>query len=171
MTRSLDEGLCTVTMPTTYRESLDSGRYISIRTSLRIKLHGSSRLPRSAEAWSRQITLITIWTRCVISRLPENSASQTVEFQVKHQTMAIFPNKDSRIWCDICKQRWGTQSLRGQTPAVWITVSEKVNRGLRRAYCQPCSNEIQTWVDGTIWTFKQMQDYALGKVKLDGMES
>ena len=85
--------------------------------------------------------------------------------------MAIFRNTDKRIWCDICKAQWGTKSLRGQTPAVWITVSEKINKGLRRAYCQPCSNDIQTWHDGTIWTFKQMQEYAKGIVKLDGLES
>ncbi len=85
--------------------------------------------------------------------------------------MAIFRNKDRRIWCDICKAQWGTTSLRGQTPAVWITVSEKVNKGMRRAYCQTCANDIQTFVDGSVWTFKQMQEYALGKEKLHGMES
>lgn len=167
MTLSSDVELSTVTMPTTWRESPERGQRISIRTSLRIKWLDYSRLPRSAEAWSRQIILITIWTRSAIWQLQENS----LELQVKHQTMAIFRNTDKRIWCDICKQQWGTHRLRGQTPAVWITVSERINKGLRRAYCQPCSNEIQTWVDGTVWTFKQMQEYAHGKVKIDGMES
>jgi hypothetical protein len=90
--------------------------------------------------------------------------------------MAIYKNSDRRIWCDPCKVRYGklkdgTWHHRAQVMAVWITVSETINKGFRRGYCQPCANEYQTWHDNTIWTFKEMQEYAKGMRQLDGMES
>ena len=36
-----------------------------------------------------------------------------------------------------------------------------------RHYCQPCANEVQTWADGSTWTFKEQIDYRLGRKTLD----
>jgi hypothetical protein len=90
--------------------------------------------------------------------------------------MTITANKDNEIWCDICKLRWGKirneWHEKAQTPARWIVVSETMERkGVTRAYCQPCANEVQTRADGSTWTFREQLDYALRAEQLHGMES
>ena len=65
-------------------------------------------------------------------------------------------------WCDYCKVRWGTNTPRGQTQAVWTITSKRGARLIVRNYCHPCAMEAQTWHDGTIWTFKEQLEYAKG---------
>lgn len=97
-------------------------------------------------------------------------------------TMSIKANHDPKIWCDICKLQWGQYKdkttgetfwhLRAMTPARWIVTSETSERkGRTRHYCVKCANDVQTWHDGTIWTFREQLDYALGKEVLSGLES
>ena len=51
-------------------------------------------------------------------------------------------------------------------------VSETMERkGVTRSYCQPCSNELQTLSDGSIWTFREQLDYALRMEQLDVYKS
>jgi hypothetical protein len=89
--------------------------------------------------------------------------------------MPIRANHDSKVWCDICKvrygkvgQEWHTMAM---TPARWIVISEtKERRGRMKAYCQPCANEAQLDGQGKVWTFREQLDYALGKEELDGIQ-
>lgn len=71
------------------------------------------------------------------------------------------------IWCDYCKYRWGTKNPKGQTQAVWTIKSVMAGKESVRHYCQPCANEVQTWADGSTWTFKEQIDYRLGRKTLD----
>ena len=72
------------------------------------------------------------------------------------------------VWCDYCKVRFGVSSFKGQKPAVWTIKSETPSRKhLVRSYCQDCTNEIQSWPDGSTWTLKEQIDYATGKQELD----
>ena len=66
-------------------------------------------------------------------------------------------------WCDYCKNRHGTSSLRGQTQAVWQVTSKRYGKLIIRHYCQSCANEVQAWPDGTTWTLKEQIDYAKGE--------
>ena len=96
-------------------------------------------------------------------------------------TMSIKANHDPKIWCDLCKLQWGqikdkdtgkqVWHLRAMTPARWIVVSETAERkGRTRHYCVSCANDVQTWQDGTIWTFREQLDFALGKEVINGLE-
>ena len=90
--------------------------------------------------------------------------------------MPIRPNHDRKIWCDVCKLRYGKTGNQwndlAMTPARWIVISETHERqGRTKAYCQPCANYAQTRHDGSTWTFREQLDYALGKEVLNGMES
>jgi hypothetical protein len=86
--------------------------------------------------------------------------------------MAIKPNHDRSVWCDICKGRWGVKHVLGQTPARWIVISEtQARKGMKKHYCQPCANEAQMDGDGNPWTFREQLDYALKREQIDGMGS
>lgn len=116
-------------------------------------------------------------TATVISTLFATSPSVTA-LQPLRQTnnMTIAANHNRNRWCDICKMRWGT--IRSgewhpyaQKPARWIVKSETKGRlDFERAYCQDCSNELQSWPDGTTWSFRDQLNYALGREQLDGLE-
>lgn len=85
--------------------------------------------------------------------------------------MPIRKLQTKQIWCSICKEQYRDTNPLHRTPAVWAVVSETADKaGRTRYYCQPHANEAQTWVDGTIWTFRQQLDYAKGKESIDGME-
>ena len=58
-------------------------------------------------------------------------------------TWMLVENKNFRIWCDYCKVRFGTQSMRGQTTAVWTVKSER-NDNVRH-YCHDCLKQVQHW--------------------------
>lgn len=98
--------------------------------------------------------------------------------QLMSQTtsMSIRANHQRDRWCDICKMRWGMLRSNvwhpnAQKPARWIVKSETKGRlDFERAYCQDCANELQTWPDGTTWSFRDQLNYALGKQELDGLE-
>lgn len=86
--------------------------------------------------------------------------------------MPIRPNHDPKVWCDVCKLRYGQEKGvwhdRAQTPAKWIVISETQERaGTQRAYCLPCAKEAQTWADGTLWSFKDQLAYAKEKETLN----
>lgn len=86
--------------------------------------------------------------------------------------MPIRKLQTKSIWCDICKNAYPKDSWKAQKPAVWQVVSEtKARKGMTRNYCQDCANFSQLRHDGTVWTFREQLDYALGKEKFDGMES
>jgi hypothetical protein len=55
--------------------------------------------------------------------------------------------------------------------ARWIVKSEtRARLDFERAYCLDCAKEAQTMPDGTIWTFREQLNYALGKQEIDGLE-
>lgn len=84
--------------------------------------------------------------------------------------MPIRKLQTKQVWCSICKEQYRDNNPLHRTPAIWAVVSETANKaGRTRYYCQPHANEAQTWVDGTIWTFRQQLDYAKGKEPLNGM--
>ncbi len=72
------------------------------------------------------------------------------------------------VWCDYCKGRWGVDDPRGQEQAVWSIRSERHGRVINRHYCFSCAKYVQTWHDGTMWTFKEQLDYVEGEQTLDG---
>jgi hypothetical protein len=71
------------------------------------------------------------------------------------------------IWCCYCKMRWGTDTLRGQTQAIWQITSKRHGKVVVRNYCHACAMEAQTWHDGTLWTLQEQIEYAKGVQKLD----
>ena len=73
----------------------------------------------------------------------------------------------SGVWCDYCKVRFGTASLKGQTPAAWTTTCKRHGKVIVRSYCQTCANEIQTRHDGSTWLLADQIEYAKGKERLD----
>jgi hypothetical protein len=84
--------------------------------------------------------------------------------------MPIRKLQTKNIWCSICKEAYRETNPLHRTPAIYVVESETPERkGRTRYYCQPHANEAQTWVDGTIWTFRQQLDYAKGKEALNGM--
>lgn len=85
--------------------------------------------------------------------------------------MPIRKLQTKSIWCDICKLTYPKENLRHQTPAVWQVISETAERrGMVKSYCQMCANEAQTWHDGTVWTFREQLNYALGKEEINGLQ-
>ena len=85
-------------------------------------------------------------------------------------TLTIIKNTNPRIWCDYCKVRFGHHSLNGQTPAMWIVVSETPrSKGIKRAYCKSCVAQVQHWACecnspetcGNHWSIGQQMKYAL----------
>ena len=91
-------------------------------------------------------------------------------------TMTIRANHRPDVWCDICKLRWGmirsgVWHPKAMNTARWIVKSEtKARLDFERAYCLDCAKEAQTMPDGTIWTFREQLNYALGKQEIDGLE-
>jgi len=86
-------------------------------------------------------------------------------------SMPIRKLQTKSIWCDVCRLAYPKGHIRQQTPAIWQVVSEtQKHKGRTRHYCQECANFAQVWHDGSVWTFRQQLDYALGKEQLDGME-
>jgi len=63
--------------------------------------------------------------------------------------------------------RWGTDTPRGQTQAIWQITSKRYGKVIVRHYCHPCAQDAQTWHDGTTWTFREQLEYAKGVQKLD----
>jgi hypothetical protein len=88
--------------------------------------------------------------------------------QIRVSSMPIRKLQTKQVWCSICKEQYRDNNPLHRTPAIWAVVSETADKaGRTRYYCQPHANEAQTWVDGTIWTFRQQLDYAKGKEVLD----
>ena len=110
--------------------------------------------------------VMDMWMVSPISHLLPN-----LRPQIQLSSMPIRKLQTKAIWCDVCRLAYPKGHVRQQTPAVWQVVSEtKKHQGRSRNYCQPCANDAQLWHDGTVWTFRQQLDYALGKEKIDGME-
>lgn len=139
-----------------------------------------TRWESSAESPKRRVAEIVI--RILISRPTQRSPYNSPLPTLTTHTMSIRANHDPKVWCDLCKLQWGQYKdkttgetfwhLRAMTPARWIVVSESSERkGRTRHYCVSCANDVQTWHDGTIWTFREQLDYALGKEVIDGLES
>lgn len=122
------------------------------RWTLQSVWHWSS----SQELWKlNQITILG-WMPLPTLPLPENLPSRI--------GMILMLSRSPRgTWCDYCKGRWGTNSLRGQTQAVWQITSKRYGKLIVRHYCQPCANEVQEWPDGSTWTLKEQIDYAKGE--------
>jgi hypothetical protein len=90
--------------------------------------------------------------------------------QTQRTLMPIRKLQTKNIWCSICKEAYRETNPLHRTPAIYVVESETPERkGRTRYYCQPHANEAQTWVDGTIWTFRQQLDYAKGKEAINGL--
>jgi hypothetical protein len=122
------------------------------------KSHGWQRL--------RVIEVVTVmWMLWLTYRLQLNW-----QRQIRVSSMPIRKLQTKQVWCSICKEQYRDTNPLHRTPAIWAVVSETADKaGRTRYYCQPHANEAQTWVDGTIWTFRQQLDYAKGKEPLNGM--
>lgn len=75
-------------------------------------------------------------------------------------TLTLLRNTNSRQWCDICKQRYGSHRgeyhPKAQTPAYWKVVSQNPKRANQvRFYCLNCAADIQNWPDGTFYSLKE----------------
>lgn len=154
-------------------ESQNFGLLIWISQSRRIKSQSVWLYSKSAGLRKRRVTEVETDTQ-MVSRIwlwEPNYLPPTLT-----SSMPIRPVHNSKIWCDICKLRWGkvggTWHTLAMTPARWEVISETHERkGRVKHYCQPCANDAQTRHDGTIWTFKEQLEYAIGQEKIDGMES
>ena len=62
--------------------------------------------------------------------------------------------------------RWGTDSWRGQTQAIWQITSKRAGKIVVRHYCHACAQEVQDW-HGKTWTLQEQIEYAKGMEKLD----
>ena len=144
------------------------GVRISTFRSRRIKSQYAWLCSRSAGLRKHRVTKdeTVMWTELLIWPLAQCSLRQ-----IRLTSMPIRKLQTKAIWCDVCRLAYPKGHIRQQTPAVWQVVSEtKKHQGRSRNYCQPCANDAQLWHDGTVWTFRQQLDYALGKEKIDGME-
>lgn len=144
------------------------GVRISTFRSRRIKSQYAWLCSRSAGLQKRRVTRdeTVMWTESLIWPLAQCSQQQT-----QQSSMPIRKLQTRSVWCDVCRLAYPKGHARQQTPAVWQVVSEtQAHKGRTRHYCQPCANEAQLWHDGTVWTFRQQLDYALGKEAIDGME-
>ncbi len=70
-------------------------------------------------------------------------------------------------YCDYCKMHWGVNDPRGQEQAVWTIRSERYGKVINRHYCYMCAKYVQTWWDGTLWSFKEQLEYTEGSMRLD----
>jgi hypothetical protein len=74
----------------------------------------------------------------------------------------------TKNYCDYCKGRFGSLSLRGQVLAIFTTISQSRKATVKyRNYCKPCRDESEAWHDGTTWTLEQQQAYAQGLDEID----
>lgn len=75
---------------------------------------------------------------------------------------------DRGVWCDYCKNRFGTKTTLGQKPASWTVISESMERrGMERHYCQSCAETVSMWPDGTVWELQDQINYACESERLD----
>jgi hypothetical protein len=99
------------------------------------------------------------------------ASQHNLQLPTRLSSMPIRKLQTKSIWCDVCRLAYPKGHIRQQTPAIWQVVSEtQKHKGRTRHYCQECANFAQVWHDGSVWTFRQQLDYALGKEQLDGME-
>ena len=144
------------------------GLLIWIYQSRRIRSQYVWLWSRSAGLRKRRVTVAetVIRTESLIWPLQHNCPPPT-----RLSSMPIRKLQTKSIWCDVCRLAYPKGHPRQQTPAVWQVVSEtQKHKGRTRHYCQECANFAQVWHDGSVWTFRQQLDYALGKEQLDGME-
>jgi hypothetical protein len=83
-------------------------------------------------------------------------------------TLTLLRNTNKDQWCDICKQRWGSNKgvwhPNAQKMAYWKTISHHPQRASQiRFYCLECAADIQNWPDGTFYSLKEQL--------LDGLKS
>jgi hypothetical protein len=144
------------------------GLLIWIYRSRRIRSQYVWLWSRLAGLRKRRVTVVetVIRTESLIWPLQRN-----LQLLTPPSSMPIRKLQTKSIWCDVCRLAYPKGHPRQQTPAVWQVVSEtQKHKGRTRHYCQPCANDAQLWHDGSVWTFRQQLDYALGKEQLDGME-
>lgn len=142
-------------------EHQNYGAISSNETSIQWMWQSVWRWSNLHESWRLDQYTTLGWTSAPTQLSPENSPS-------KIGMIWMLNRAPARVWCDYCKTRWGTESLRGQTPAVWQIVTKRGGRPtILRNYCHPCTMEIQTWPDGSLWTLHEQIDYAKGIQKLD----
>lgn len=149
-------------------ESQSYGLLIWIYQSRRIRSQYAWLWSRSAGLRKRRVTVdeTVIRMESLIWPLRHSCPPPT-----RLSSMPIRKLQTKSIWCDVCRLAYPKGHLRQQTPAVWQVVSEtQKHKGRTRHYCQECANFAQVWHDGSVWTFRQQLDYALGKEQLDGME-
>jgi len=116
-----------------------------------------------------ELTQFTIlgWISAPTPQSQENLQSKTGRSS-ELGTVWMLSRSPKGTWCDYCKLRWGTDSPKGRTQAVWTVTSKRAGGKLvLRHYCHSCAMEVQTWHDGTIWTLKDQIDYAKGMNQLD----
>ena len=66
-------------------------------------------------------------------------------------------------WCDYCASRFGKSQLLGQKAASWTIVSEHINKGMQRHYCNSCAIEVSTWADGSFFGLAEQLEYTTTK--------
>jgi hypothetical protein len=85
--------------------------------------------------------------------------------------MPIRKLQTRNIWCDICKLAYPKNHPLHSTPAVLQVMSEtQARKGMVKSYCQRCANDLQTWADGSIWSFRDQLNYAIGKEEINGLQ-
>ena len=163
----------TVIHTLTIKESRNSGRLFWTFRLRQIRRHSAWLWSKSLDLLKHQVTedVMDMWTHVPISH-----SLDTWRPSIQPSSMPIRANHDSKVWCDICKVRYGKVGqdwhTLAMTPARWIVISETHERkGRTKAYCQPCANFAQTRHDGSEWSFKDQLEYALGQEKINGMES
>lgn len=125
------------------------------------------RFSKSQGLWELMQFTTVGWIFAPMQQSPENSQSKTGN-NSELGTLWMLSRSPKGTWCDYCKLRWGTDSPKGRTQAVWTITSKRAGGKLvLRHYCHNCAMEVQTWHDGTIWTLKDQIDYAKGMNQLD----
>ncbi len=150
-----------------------SGLPISVIQSRRIRWQCAWHWSKS-HGWQKRQVIEVETVTSIYAHMPVFQLSSQPPIQPS--SMPIRANHDRKIWCDICKTRYGKVGEKwhdlAMTPARWLVISETMERaGMTKAYCQPCANFSQTRHDGSTWTFREQLDYAVSKETLDGMES
>ena len=65
------------------------------------------------------------------------------------------------IWCDYCKSRFGSTTIKGQQQAAWTVHSElPKSHGRKRSYCNDCAIDVSKWADGSYFSLDQQIEYA-----------
>jgi hypothetical protein len=83
-------------------------------------------------------------------------------------TILILTKAKSGIWCDYCKDRFGTNNVRGQQQASWTIISElPQSKGRQRHYCYTCARDVQNWADGSLFTLQEQGDYLIKQEELN----